>query len=315
MPEVTAVPTPPLIRNGVSIDPTYAEAFDMRATALIITAPSLRWARIAATSLTGFATSVIACGVEAGIDAELAPENTPDGQPGVRVLLFAGSTGELQKQLTNRVGQCVLTSPGSACYSGLAGTEPLKLGDGLRYFADGFQISKRLPDRHIWRLPVMDGEFVCEGTTGMTRGAVGGGNLIVMGRTSAATLAAAEAAADAVASVPDAIAPFPGGIARSGSKVGSKYKGLMASTNHSYCPTLRGAVPDSALGPEIAAVLELVIDGLTPEAVAAAMRAGLAAIVALGPQRGACRVGAGNYGGKLGRHHFQLHELAPGGAA
>jgi formylmethanofuran--tetrahydromethanopterin N-formyltransferase len=301
-----------LIRNGITIDATYAEAFDMRATALVITAPTLRWARIAATSMTGFATSVIACGVEAGIDADLSPDTTPDGRPGVRVLLFAGSTTELQKQLTNRVGQCILTSPGSACYAGLIGTEPLKLGDGLRYFADGYQISKRLPDRHIWRLPVMDGEFVCEATTGLTKSAVGGGNLILMGRTSDRTLTAAEAAADAVAGVPDAIAPFPGGIVRSGSKVGSKYKGLIASTNHLYCPTLRGEVPNSAIGPDVGAVLELVIDGLTPEAVAAAMRAGLAAVVALGPNAGAIRVSAGNYGGKLGRHHFHLHELAPG---
>lgn len=307
MPEVTA----PVVRNGVSIDPTFAEAFDMRATALVITAPTHHWARIAATSMTGFATSIIACGVEAGIDAEMAPETTPDGRPGVRVLLFAASTSELQKQVTNRVGQCVLTSPGSACYSGLAGTEPLKLGDGLRYFADGFQISKRLPDRHIWRMAVMDGEFVCEGTTGLTKAAVGGGNLIVMGRTGETALAAAEAAAEAVAATSGAIAPFPGGIARSGSKVGSKYKGLMASTNHAYCPTLRGVVPDSALGPETGAVFELVIDGLTPEAVADAMRAGMAAVVALGPERGATRVGAGNYGGKLGRHHFHLHDLAP----
>ena len=318
MPEVSAPPSiadvsteDTIIRNGVSIDATYAEAFDMRATAVLITAPTRRWARVAADSMTGFATSVIACGVEAGIDGDVGPDATPDGRPGVRVLMFAGSTGELQKQLLNRVGQCVLTSPGSACYAGLAGTEPLKLGDGLRYFADGWQISKRLPGRHVWRLPVMDGEFVCEGTTGLTKGAVGGGNLIVMGRTSLATLAAAEAASEAVAAVPDVIAPFPGGIVRSGSKVGSKYKALIASSNHAYCPTLREVVPDSALGPEIGAVLELVIDGLTPDAVAAAMRAGLAAIVALGPERGVCRVGAGNYGGKLGRHHFQLHDLAP----
>jgi formylmethanofuran--tetrahydromethanopterin N-formyltransferase len=303
----------PLIRNGLSIDDTFAEAFDMRGTGVIITAPTLRWARIAAVSMTGFATSIIACGVEAGIDTELAPEATPDGRPGVRVLLFAGSTGELQKQLINRVGQCVLTSPGSACYAGLAGTEPLKLGDGMRYFADGWQISKRLPDRHIWRMPVMDGEFVIEGTTGLTKGAVGGGNLILMARSSEAALAAAEAAAEAIAGVPDAIAPFPGGIVRSGSKVGSKYKGMIASTNHLYCPTLRGAVPESELGPDISAVLELVIDGLTPEAVADAMRAGLEAIAAVGPERGACRVGAGNYGGKLGRHHFHLHALAPEG--
>ena len=298
----------PLTRNGVRIDDTFAEAFDMRATALVITADSRRWALQAARSMTGFATSIIGCGVEAGIDAELPAAATPDGRPGIRVLLFAGSTAELQKQVQNRVGQCVLTSPGSACYAGLGGAETLKLGDTLRYFGDGWQISKRLDGRHYWRIPVMDGEFVCEGTTGLTKAAVGGGNLILMGRTATATLRAAEAAAAAIAAVPDALAPFPGGIARSGSKVGSKYKALIASTNHLYCPTLRGAT-ESALDPAIASVLEIVIDGLGPEAVAAAMRAGLAAAVALGPEQGAARIGAGNYGGKLGRHHFHLREL------
>jgi formylmethanofuran--tetrahydromethanopterin N-formyltransferase len=295
--------------TGVRIDDTFAEAFDMRGTALIVTAPTAHWARQAAISATGFATSIIACGVEAGIDRALAAEETPDGRPGVRVLLFAGSTEELQRQLVNRVGQCVLTAAGSACFAGLDGERRLKLGDGLRYFADGFQISKRLGERHYWRLPVMDGEFVCEATTGLTEGAVGGGNLILMATSADSALRAAESAAAAIAAVPDAIAPFPGGIVRSGSKVGSKYKALMASTNHHYCPTLRGAV-DSALDPDTVSVLEIVIDGLTPDAVAAAMRAGLAACLALGPERGAARVGAGNYGGKLGRHHFHLRDLS-----
>jgi formylmethanofuran--tetrahydromethanopterin N-formyltransferase len=299
-----------LKRNGVVIDDTFAEAFDMRATALIITADTRRWARQAAVSMTGFATSIIACGVEAAIDAELPGDATPDGRPGVRVLLFAGSSGELQKQLQNRVGQCVLTSPGSACYAGLDGAERLKLGDALRYFGDGWQISKRFGTTRYWRVPVMDGEFVCEGTTGLTKSAVGGGNMILLGRSAAATLRAAEAAAAAIAAVPDAIAPFPGGIVRSGSKVGSKYKALPASTNHVFCPTLRGAV-ESELDADIASVLEIVIDGLTPQAVAAAMRAGIAAVVALGPDQGAVRISAGNYGGKLGRHHFHLRELAP----
>jgi len=297
-----------LMRNGVVVDDSFAEAFDMRATALVITAANRRWARQAATSMTGFATSIIGCGVEGGIDTDIPADATPDGRPGIRVLLFAGSTGELQKQVQARVGQCVLTSPGSACYAGLAGAETLKLGDALRYFGDGWQISKRFDGRHYWRIPVMDGEFVCEGTTGLTRTAVGGGNLILMGRTAAATLRAAEVAVAAIEAAPDAIAPFPGGVARSGSKVGSKYKGMVASTNHAYCPTLQGAV-DSALEPEIGSVLEIVIDGLTPEAVAAAMRAGLAAALALGPEQGAARIGAGNYGGKLGRHHFRLRDL------
>ena len=296
--------------RGIRIDDTFAEAFGMRATALIITADSIRWARQAATTMTGFATSVIGCGCEAGIDRELAPKETPDGRPGVRVLLFAVSTAELQKQLQARVGQCVLTSPGSACYSGISAAETLRLGDALRYFGDGWQISKQLGGRRYWRLPVMDGEFVCEATTGLTKAAVGGGNLLIMGRTARATRLAAETAAAAIAAVPGVIAPFPGGIARSGSKVGSKYKGVAASTNDAYCPTLRGAVK-TALDDDIDAVLEIVIDGLTSAAVADAMRAGLAALVRLGPKRGALRIGAGNYGGKLGPHHYRLRDLLP----
>ena len=297
--------------NGVAIDDTFAEAFDMRATAIVITAPTARWAAQAAVTMTGFATSVIACGCEAGLERVLTPRETPDGRPGVRVLLFAVSTAELQRQLINRVGQCVLTSPGSACYAGIdAGEDKLKLGAAIRFFGDGWQIAKRLGARRYWRVPVMDGEFVCESTTHMTKSAVGGGNLIVMGASAAKTLAATEAAVKAMREVGDVIMPFPGGIARSGSKVGSKYKGASASTNDAYCPTLKGAVA-SALGPEIASVLEIVIDGLASAAVAEAMRAGLAAIVQLGPDRGALRVGAGNYGGKLGRHHYHLKDLLP----
>jgi formylmethanofuran--tetrahydromethanopterin N-formyltransferase len=296
--------------NGVRIDDTFAEAFPMRATGLVITADSPQWARQAAVTMTGFATSVIGCGCEAGIDRALKPGETPDGRPGVRVLLFAVSTSELQKQLQNRVGQCVLTSPGSACYAGVAGREQLNLGNALRYFGDGWQVSKRFGEKHYWRIPVMDGEFVCEATTGLTKEAVGGGNLLIMAANARTALAAAQAAVAAIDRVPDVIAPFPGGIVRAGSKVGSKYSSMRASTNEAYCPTLRGAVK-TALDDAAASVLEIVIDGLNPDAVAAAMRAGLAAIVKLGPKRGAIRVGAGNYGGKLGPHHFHLRKLRP----
>ena len=298
-----------LIVRGVRIDDTFAEGFTMRATAVVITADSARWARQAAVTMTGFGTSVIGCGCEAGIDTELSPRQTPDRRPGVRALLFAVSTGELQKQLQNRVAQCVLTTAGTACYAGLASEEALSLGNALRFFGDGWQISKRFAGKRYWRVPVMDGEFVCEGTTGLTKTAVGGGNLLIMGRDARSALAAAEAAVKAIHAVPDVIMPFPGGIVRSGSKVGSKYK-ASASTNEAYCPTLRGAVK-SALDPEIASVLEIVIDGLSYSAVAAAMRAGLAAVVKLGPKRGALRIGAGNYGGKLGPHHFHLKDLLP----
>jgi formylmethanofuran--tetrahydromethanopterin N-formyltransferase len=296
--------------NGIRVDDTFAEAFGMRATALTITAHSAAWAHQAAVTMTGFATSVIGCGCEAGIDRSLNPDETPDGRPGVRVLLFAVSTSELQKQLQNRVGQCVLTSPGSACYAGLEADEELKLGNALRFFGDGWQVSKRLGDKRYWRIPVMDGEFVCSATTGLSKTAVGGGNIIVMGASAETTLAATERAVEAIAAVPDVIVPFPGGIARSGSKVGSKYKGVVASTNDAYCPTLKGS-GRSALDSDIASVLEIVIDGLTSTAVAAAMRAGVRAILMLGPERGALRIGAGNYGGKLGPHHYHLKDLLP----
>jgi formylmethanofuran--tetrahydromethanopterin N-formyltransferase len=301
---------PNLTVKGIRIDDTYAEAFGMRATAIVITADSARWARQAALTMTGFATSVIGCGCEAGIDCQLSARQTPDGRPGVRVLMFAVSSGELQKQLQKRVAQCVLTSPGSACYAGIGGEETLRLGNALRYFGDGWQISKRFGTKHFWRIPVMDGEFVCEATTPLTKNAVGGGNLLIIGRTGATTRAAAEAAAAAIAKVPDVIAPFPGGIVRSGSKVGSKYKGVAASTNDAFCPTLRGAVK-TALDGDAGAVLEIVIDGLTSEAVAAAMRAGIAAVIKLGPNRGAIRITAGNYGGRLGPHHYHLRDLLP----
>jgi len=300
----------PLTVRGVRIDDTFAEAFGMRATAVVITADNLHWARQAAVSMTGFATSVIGCGCEAGIDCELTGKQTPDGRPGVRVLLFAVSTAELQKQLQTRVAQCLLTSPGSACYAGIDGEETLRLGNALRYFGDGWQISKRFGAKHFWRIPVMDGEFVCEATTGLSKQAVGGGNLLILGRTTDTTRAAAEAAVAAIRKVPDVIAPFPGGVVRSGSKVGSKYKGVPASTNEVYCPTLRGAV-HSALDPDTKSVLEIVVDGLTSTAVASAMRAGISAIVKLGPKRGATRISAGNYGGKLGPHHYHLRELLP----
>ncbi len=300
----------PMIKNGVRIDETFAEAFPMRGTALLITGPNKRWARQAAVTMTGFATSVIGCGCEAGIDCEVEARDTPDGRPGVRVLVFAMSSNDLQSQLTNRVGQCVLTSPGSACFADLNAPDSLKVGSLLRYFGDGWQVSKKFGDRHFWRIPVMDGEFFCEATTGMTKAAVGGGNLLICGEDYEKTLRAAEAAIEAMNEVRDAIMPFPGGIVRSGSKVGSKYKTLHASTNDAFCPSLRGLVK-TELDADIGCVLEIVIDGLTEAAVASAMRAGLAAIVRLGPRKGARRVSAGNYGGKLGPFHFRLKDLLP----
>jgi formylmethanofuran--tetrahydromethanopterin N-formyltransferase len=294
--------------NGVTVDDTFAEAFPMKATRIVITAHNIDWARQAAISATGFATSVIGCGCEAGIEREIDASETPDGRAGISILLFAMSGKELTKQIERRLGQCVLTCPTTAVFAGIAEGEAVALGKNLRFFGDGWQISKVIGGVRYWRVPVMDGEFVAQETTAVVK-AVGGGNLLLLARDTDAALAVAEAAVAAMRKLRNAIMPFPGGVVRSGSKVGSKYPSLMASTNDAFCPTLYGLVPKSELTTETRCVMEIVIDGLTEADVAAAMRAGLDAGIAFGAGRGLLRISAGNYGGKLGPFHFHLHKL------
>jgi formylmethanofuran--tetrahydromethanopterin N-formyltransferase len=295
-----------VIIDGVDIEDTFAEAFGMRATRLIVTADSAGWAKIAGDTTTGFATSIIACGVEAGIERTLEPAETPDGRPGIAILLFAINREGLAKAVRDRVGQCILTCPGTACYAGMTDGDPVPLGRVLRYFGDGLQAAKRLAGRRFWRIPVMDGEFLCEDTVGQQK-AIGGGNFLILGRSRAATLAAAERAIAAMRKLPDIVMPFPGGIVRSGSKLGSRYKGLSASSNLPYCPSVRGVV-ESALPEGANSVLEIVIDGLTEAAIARATAAGIRAACA-GSAGEILRISAGNYGGKLGAFHFHLRKL------
>jgi len=293
--------------NGVHIDDTFAEAFNMRGTRVIITAQSLKWAYHAANAMTGFATSVIGCGVEAGIERELPAEETPDGRLGVSVLMFAMGSKVLMQQLETRMGQCILTCPTAAAFSGIESEDMINLGKHLRYFGDGYQTSKQISGKRYWRIPVMDGEFLTEETTGMVR-AIGGGNFLVLGTSQAQVLTACEAAIEAMKKVPNVIMPFPGGVVRSGSKVGSKYPKMFASTNDAFCPTLKGLVK-TELSDDIESVMEIVIDGLTFEDIAKSMKLGIEAACGLGVAGGIKRISAGNYGGKLGPHHFKLHEI------
>ena len=285
---------------------TFAEAFPMTAARAILTADSPRWAEIAARTMSGYATSVIACDAEAAVEQTLGPEETPDGRPGCSVLVFAFSRDALEKALTNRVGQCVMTCPTSACYNGLpVGEKSIVVGGRLRYFGDGWQVSKKIGGRRYWRIPVMDGEFLCEETFGTIKG-VAGGNLIVLGDDPSRTLAATEAAVEAIQTqCRDVILPFPGGIARSGSKVGSKYKGLRASTNTAFAPMLRGVV-STELPPDASCAYEIVIDGLSLEAVERATAVG---VRRASGRPGVLGVTAGNYGGNLGPFHIRLLDV------
>ncbi len=295
----------PLTINDVPIEDTFAEAFPMTACRVVVTAETPGWARTSGQTATGYAASVIGCDAEAGIEQELSPEQTPDGRPGLSLLFFAFSRDALQKAVINRVGQCILTCPTTACYNGLplVKDKTIKIGGNLRFFGDGWQFSKKLEGRRYWRLPVMDGEFLCEDVFGTIKG-VAGGNFLIVGRSQAEALGAAEAAVTAIRRLPGVILPFPGGIVRSGSKVGSKYKKLRASTNDAYCPTLRGAVK-SVLPAEAGAVYEIVIDGVELAAVEEATRVGVRAAC----RPGVLRISAGNYGGKLGPFHLHLQRL------
>lgn len=292
--------------RGVAIDDTFAEAFGMRAARLIITAVSMRWAREAALKLTGFATSVIGCKCEAAIERELNEADTPDGRPGIAVLFFTFDTDSLTKRLTERIGQTILTCPTTSCFDGLPDSpDRISPGRALRVFGDRYQISKVIGGQRYWRLPVMDGEFLVQESFGIQKKGIGGGNFLIMAETPERALTAAERAVEAIAGTPGVILPFPGGVVRSGSKVGAHhYTNMVASTNDAYCPTLRPLV-DSALADGVNAVLEIVIDGLDQSSVALAMRKGIDAACIDGVRA----ISAGNYGGKLGPYHFHLRQV------
>lgn len=282
----------------------------MRAARVIITGRTEKWALAAATKLTGFATSVIACKCEAAIERQLGPDETPDARPGVSVLFFAMDSDGLAKRLTERIGQTVLTCPTASCFDGLPDApDRLNAGRALRVFGDRLQISKVVAGQRYWRVPVMEGECLLQESFGLHKKGVAGGNFLILADGDQAALAAAEAAVGAIDGTAGVILPFPGGVVRSGSKVGARgYKGMIASTNDAYCPTVR-PLTETALPDGVNAVLEIVLDGLSAEAISSAMRAGIDA---------ACRPGvraisAGNYGGKLGPYHFHLRAvMAPG---
>lgn len=283
---------------------TFAEAFKMWGTRVLITGETEQWAMAAGRSMTGFATSVIGCKCEAGIECLLSPDETPDGRPGVSVLLFAFNPEGLGNRLVERVGQCVMTCPTTACFNGLEAAEKsVIVGGKLRYFGDGYQSSKMLGDLRSWRIPVMEGEFLIDEAFGV-QAAVGGGNFLVLGENLKVTLAAVEDAVKAM-KIAGVILPFPDGVVRSGSKVGSKYKALPASTNDAYCPSLRGTAPETSLPEQVTCVLEIVIDGLDETVVKESMHLGIRAAA----RPGIIQITAGNYGGNLGQYHLKLHDI------
>jgi len=292
-----------LIETTQIVD-TFAEAFRLRYARLLVTAADAHWLDAAILAACGYGTSVIGCDAEIGVERWLKPEDTPDGRPGAAVLAYGFSADGVGKAVANRTAQCLLTCPTASVFDGLPTAEERRpLGAHVRFFGDGFEKTKVMDGRRYWRVPVMDGEFLVEDSVGIEKG-VGGGNFILQGRSLAATLTAARRAVDAIAETPGTITPFPGGVVRSGSKVGSRYEALRASTNEAFCPSLVGRVETSLVAGATCS-LEIVIDGVDEPAVAGAMAAGIRA--AVGPEIVA--ISAGNYGGKLGKFYFHLRQI------
>jgi len=277
----------------------------MRFVRMLITANDDYWLDAALREFCGDSASVIACDAEIGVERFLTPDETPDGRLGAAVLVFGFSTDALLKAVPRRTGQCIMTCPTTAVFDGWPGAEKrIACGKHIRFFGDGFQKSKVIDNRRYWRIPVMDGEFAVVDELGLGQG-VAGGNIILQAARAADALRAARNVSESLKNQPGVITPFPGGVARSGSKVGSRYKTLKASTADAYCPTLRGRVT-SKLHPDANCAYEVVIDGIDESAVAKAMSVAIHAAA----MPGVIRIGAGNYGGKLGKYQFKLQELA-----
>ena len=283
--------------NTLQIQDTFAEMFPLWTSRILITAENEKWAQIAANVTTGFATSVIMAPAEAAVESYVPADQTPDKRPGALVQIYNRDRFTLKHQLMERIGQCIMTCPTTTAFNGLLGKRVLRVGNSLRYFGDGFQKKTMVADRKCWKIPVMEGNFIVEDGFGAMEG-VAGGNFMIFAENQAAGLKAAEAGADAIrARAPDVIMPFPGGVCRSGSKAGSlKYK-MKASTNHPYCPTLRTLVPDSVVPENVNCVYEIVMNGLTLDAVKNATKQGVMAAASV---RGVVKISSGNYGGKLG---------------
>ncbi len=289
--------------NGIAIEDTFAEGFPIKMARVLITAVTERWAIEAAREATGFGTSVIGCPAEAGIECIVSGDETPDGRPGVNILICNMGYKNLENSLLFRIGQCVLTAPTTSAFSGMPQAEKqFDTGRKLKFFGDGFEKQAEMYGRSVWTIPRMSGDFIVEQSFGAMDG-IAGGNFLILAQNQSAGLMAAEAAVDAIGKVKGTITPFPGGVVASGSKVGSKYKFLKASTNTAFCTSLR---EDGVctLAEDISSVFEIVINGVSKEAIGAAMKAGINAACRV---PGVLKISAANYEGKLGTHQFPLH--------
>lgn len=302
------------------IDDTYAEAFRSIYAEVLITARDRTWLDHAVANATGHASSTILCDCEAGLDRYVGLDEasggrqpseslaTPDGRPGAVVQFHVprfhkDRVEKLYRALLARISQNVLTCPTARAFSLQTSDEPIPLGRKIAYFGDGHEFKDERFGRNVWIIPTMGGEFVLDRAWGYADGIMGG-NLWFMATSEDAGIAAGEAAVAACREIPGVICPFPGGLAASASKAGSKYTFLFASTFAEYCPTLKGKPGVESRVPDgVTSIQEIIINGRDLETV---RQATYAAIDAATNVPGCVRISAGNYGGRLGKSFIWL---------
>jgi formylmethanofuran--tetrahydromethanopterin N-formyltransferase len=291
--------------SGAVILDTYAEAFPVWISRIVITAASREWAHRAAVEATGFATSRIGCPCEAGIEGYLPRGETPDGREGVSILICTEKKN-LKANVAARVGQCILPTPTASAFDGFPESES-RFYTRMHYFGDSYEERCSIGGRRCWKIPTMEGDYVGEERFGAVAG-IAGGNFLVMGGDRSSALSAAEAAAGAIAGMKGVITSFPGGIVASGSKVGClNYRFPMpASTNHPLCPTLKGRIGGSLVPDGVRSIYEIVVNGVDEESVKGAMKKGIEAATSTGQ---VLFIGASNFGGRLGPFKFFLRDL------
>ena len=298
------------------IEDTYAEGFRSIYAEVLITARDRRWLDHAVAAATGHASSTILCDCEAGLVRHT--DQTPDGRPGAICQFHVPRFDKkrvrtLELALIARLSQNVLTCPTAAVFDHLnasiperdreAGHAAYEIGRKIGFFGDGFQFDDTRHGRDITVVPIMGGEFLMDRHFGWADGVMGG-NLWLMGESVDAALAATELGTAAVAPLEGVITPFPGGIASSGSRAGSTYDFLFASTNVPFCPTLRGhAEVQSELPDGVQSVMEIIINGRDLQVITAATRT---AIDAAKEADGLIKITAGNYNGRLGKSFIHL---------
>jgi formylmethanofuran--tetrahydromethanopterin N-formyltransferase len=291
--------------NGTEILDTYAEAFPVWLSRVIITAATRKWAYKAAVEATGYATSKIGCPCEAGIEGYLSKKETPDGRAGVSIMICSEKK-TMKSNVASRISQCILPAPTASAYDGFpeAGS---RFYIRMHYFGDTYEERCSINGRKCWKIPIMEGNYIGEERFGTVKG-IAGGNFLVMGKNQISALSGIEAAVDAIAGLNGVITSFAGGIVASGSKLGSKnyHFPMPASTNHVWCPTLKGKIGDSNVPEGVGSVYEIVMNGINETYIRAAMKAGILAATETGR---VMFIGASNFEGKLGQYRFYLHDL------